>query len=116
MARPPSPSPNHQIPNAQAWDPTIAGKPWRGAETDPQGELNQGEPFVQRCSCPATRPQTSRLGGNPADLVEHTSKVMRIASMIKQLLEEVRAGPWTLPPRRDPPPLEHKLEQVWLRS
>ena len=31
--------------------------------------------------------------GNPADLVEHPGKVMRIASMIKQLLEEVRSAP-----------------------
>jgi len=29
----------------------------------------------------------------PADLVEHPSKVMRIGSMIKQLLEEVRSAP-----------------------
>src|SRR5450631_1616025 len=32
-------------------------------------------------------------GRNPIDLVEHPGKVMRIASMIKQLLEEVRAAP-----------------------
>ena len=30
---------------------------------------------------------------NPADLVEHPAKVMRIGSMIKQLLEEVRSAP-----------------------
>jgi hypothetical protein len=30
---------------------------------------------------------------NPADLVEHPGKVMRIAAMIKQLLEEVRSAP-----------------------
>ncbi|TWP34204.1 bacterial proteasome activator family protein [Leekyejoonella antrihumi] len=30
---------------------------------------------------------------NPADLVEHPAKVMRIGSMIKQLLEEVRNAP-----------------------
>ena len=30
---------------------------------------------------------------NPADLVEHPGKVMRIGSMIKQLLEEVRSAP-----------------------
>ena len=30
---------------------------------------------------------------NPADLVEQPAKVMRIGSMIKQLLEEVRASP-----------------------
>ena len=30
---------------------------------------------------------------NPADMVEHPAKVMRIGSMIKQLLEEVRDAP-----------------------
>lgn len=30
---------------------------------------------------------------NPADLVEQPAKVMRIGSMVKQLLEEVRAAP-----------------------
>ena len=29
----------------------------------------------------------------PADLVEHPAKVMRVASMVKQLLEEVRSAP-----------------------
>jgi len=37
-----------------------------------------------------TRDQESR---DPSDLVEHPGKVMRIASMIKQLLEEVRSAP-----------------------
>ena len=32
-------------------------------------------------------------GTNPADLVEHPAKVMRIGSMVKQLLEEVRSAP-----------------------
>jgi hypothetical protein len=32
-------------------------------------------------------------GRDPADLVEHPGKVMRIAAMIKQLLEEVRSAP-----------------------
>ncbi|MGL5852869.1 MAG: proteasome activator [Phycicoccus sp.] len=31
--------------------------------------------------------------GNPADLVEQPAKVMRIGSMVKQLLEEVRSAP-----------------------
>ena len=46
---------------------------------------------------------------NPADLVEEPAKVMRIGSMIKQLLEEVRNAPLDeagrAPPRRRPPPL-----------
>ncbi|WP_427384126.1 bacterial proteasome activator family protein [Janibacter sp. G56] len=32
-------------------------------------------------------------GGDAADLIEHPAKVMRIGSMIKQLLEEVRSAP-----------------------
>ena len=32
-------------------------------------------------------------GRDPSELVEHPGKVMRIASMIKQLLEEVRSAP-----------------------
>jgi Protein of unknown function (DUF2587) len=32
-------------------------------------------------------------GGNPTDLVSQPGKVMRIASMVKQLLEEVRSAP-----------------------
>lgn len=34
-----------------------------------------------------------KQGRDPAELVEHPGKVMRIASMIKQLLEEVRSAP-----------------------
>jgi hypothetical protein len=41
----------------------------------------------------ADRPSDGEQASNPADLVEHPGKVMRIASMIKQLLEEVRAAP-----------------------
>src|SRR5450631_2107900 len=41
----------------------------------------------------AQRPGDGEERGNPADLVEHPGKVMRIASMIKQLLEEVRSAP-----------------------
>jgi hypothetical protein len=38
-----------------------------------------------------------REEGNPADLVEQPAKVMRIGSMIKNLLDEVRNAPWTRP-------------------
>ena len=34
-----------------------------------------------------------RAGGDPNETVEHPARVMRIASMIKQLLEEVRQAP-----------------------
>jgi hypothetical protein len=41
----------------------------------------------------ATRPEGSERSTNPADLVEQPAKVMRIGSMVKQLLEEVRSAP-----------------------
>jgi Bacterial proteasome activator len=37
--------------------------------------------------------EEERPDPSPADLVEHPAKVMRIGSMIKQLLEEVRSAP-----------------------
>ena len=36
---------------------------------------------------------SERVERNPAELVEQPAKVMRIGSMIKQLLEEVRSSP-----------------------
>ena len=39
------------------------------------------------------REQRRERPSNPADLVEQPAKVMRIGSMIKQLLEEVRSAP-----------------------
>src|SRR5450756_675500 len=41
----------------------------------------------------ADQPKEDEESRDPADLVEHPGKVMRIASMIKQLLEEVRSAP-----------------------
>jgi hypothetical protein len=41
----------------------------------------------------AEQPGDGAQARDPADLVEHPGKVMRIASMIKQLLEEVRSAP-----------------------
>ena len=40
---------------------------------------------------PAQRDDDARSEGSVADLVEQPAKVMRIGSMIKQLLEEVRS-------------------------
>src|SRR6478609_12004645 len=40
-----------------------------------------------------SRHEEPRERTNPADLVEEPAKVMRIGSMIKQLLEEVRNAP-----------------------
>jgi len=42
---------------------------------------------------PAERDDEARSEGSVADLVEQPAKVMRIGSMIKQLLEEVRSAP-----------------------
>jgi hypothetical protein len=42
---------------------------------------------------PAARDDADRSEGSVADLVEQPAKVMRIGSMIKQLLEEVRTAP-----------------------
>jgi len=42
---------------------------------------------------PAAREDDERSEGSVADLVEQPAKVMRIGSMIKQLLEEVRSAP-----------------------
>ena len=41
----------------------------------------------------APHPDDDDAAANPADLVEQPAKVMRIGSMIKQLLEEVRNAP-----------------------
>ena len=41
----------------------------------------------------ADRTEDGKQSQNPADLVEQPAKVMRIGSMIKQLLEEVRNAP-----------------------
>ena len=38
-------------------------------------------------------PSNGNEASNPADLVEQPAKVMRIGSMVKQLLEEVRSAP-----------------------
>jgi len=41
----------------------------------------------------ADHPSEGEESNNPADIVEEPGKVMRIASMVKQLLEEVRSAP-----------------------
>ena len=52
------------------------------------------------------RPEKERT--NPADLVEEPAKVMRIGSMIKQLLEEVRNAPLDEPGRRRLADIHHR--------
>ena len=50
---------------------------------------------------------------NPADLVEEPAKVMRIGSMIKQLLEEVRSAPLDAAGRRRLAEIHHQsLEEL----
>ena len=72
-------------------------------------------------SSDATRPADERAAGasreqeptNPADLVEEPAKVMRIGSMIKQLLEEVRNAPLDDAGRRRLAEVHHRsLEEL----
>ncbi|MGN6751978.1 MAG: proteasome activator [Intrasporangium sp.] len=57
--------------------------------------------------------ESDRERKNPADLVEEPAKVMRIGSMIKQLLEEVRSAPLDEPGRRRLAELHHQsLEEL----
>jgi hypothetical protein len=57
--------------------------------------------------------ETDRERTNPADLVEEPAKVMRIGSMIKQLLEEVRSAPLDEAGRRRLAEIHHQsLEEL----
>ncbi|EWT05575.1 hypothetical protein N864_03745 [Intrasporangium chromatireducens Q5-1] len=57
--------------------------------------------------------ETERERTNPADLVEEPAKVMRIGSMIKQLLEEVRSAPLDEAGRRRLAEIHHQsLEEL----
>jgi hypothetical protein len=69
-----------------------------GSPADPAEQPGQGEPqrvfVVSHDSMGvAEQPSEGEDARNPAELVEQPGKVMRIASMIKQLLEEVRSAP-----------------------
>ncbi len=58
-------------------------------------------------------PDEPRERTNPADLVEEPAKVMRIGSMIKQLLEEVRNAPLDEAGRRRLADIHHRsLEEL----
>jgi hypothetical protein len=67
------------------------------SEDETQGHPgdNQGRQVVvvSHDGMAVAEPSRTQEPSNPADLVEHPGKVMRIASMIKQLLEEVRSAP-----------------------
>lgn len=59
------------------------------------------------------QPDEPRERTNPADLVEEPAKVMRIGSMIKQLLEEVRNAPLDEAGRRRLADIHHRsLEEL----
>ncbi|MDC5696002.1 bacterial proteasome activator family protein [Intrasporangium calvum] len=55
-----------------------------------------------------TADRRERERTNPADLVEEPAKVMRIGSMIKQLLEEVRSAPLDQAGRRRLAEIHHQ--------
>jgi hypothetical protein len=60
----------------------------------PQGEDQQRVVVITQDGMGvAPHPEDEEAPTNPADLVEQPAKVMRIGSMIKQLLEEVRNAP-----------------------
>ncbi len=52
-----------------------------------------GQPVGTMAVPTGPRPADGSQEQNPAELVEQPAKVMRIGSMVKQLLEEVRAAP-----------------------
>ena len=64
-------------------------------QTDPTGNGDQQRVVVVTQDGMGVAPHREGEDGptNPADLVEQPAKVMRIGSMIKQLLEEVRNAP-----------------------
>ena len=61
-----------------------------------EAQLTQSDSRAVLVMGPDGTPLTAMTGGDgedPARLIEQPAKVMRIGSMIKQLLEEVRAAP-----------------------
>jgi Protein of unknown function (DUF2587) len=60
--------------------------------TSPQSEPAHRIVVVDAEGKPLDEP-TEETDGNPAEMVEQPAKVMRIGTMVKQLLEEVRAAP-----------------------
>ena len=76
--------------------------------TDPAGEDEGIDRRRERADGDEPRERT-----NPADLVEEPAKVMRIGSMIKQLLEEVRNAPLDEAGRRRLADIHHRsLEEL----
>ncbi|HEV2086768.1 MAG TPA: bacterial proteasome activator family protein [Cryptosporangiaceae bacterium] len=64
------------------------------ADTPPgQGVMVVGTDGSQLGTAPMDSPASAENDHDPSRLIEQPAKVMRIGSMIKQLLEEVRAAP-----------------------
>jgi len=63
--------------------------------SEPQGQDNQEQQIVLvgEDGQQVVLPQGQSEERSPAEMVEQPAKVMRIGSMVKQLLEEVRAAP-----------------------
>jgi hypothetical protein len=77
---------------------------------DPSGDERRPEREDGHAEHPREEP---RERTNPADLVEEPAKVMRIGSMIKQLLEEVRNAPLDEAGRRRLAEVHHRsLEEL----
>jgi hypothetical protein len=65
---------------------------------DDRGPVDESRPqrvvvVTQNGMGVAHPPGDNEQPSNPADLVEHPAKVMRIGAMVRQLLEEVRSAP-----------------------
>lgn len=95
------PQDERQSPSASSLDSTPGsgpdGGPGSSPDSRPGGEPG-GEPATSSGQHVVVVSQdgmgvSGKEGGNPTDLVSQPGKVMRIASMIKQLLDEVRNAP-----------------------
>jgi hypothetical protein len=72
----------------------MMSQPGRGQDNDgPRHVLVVGPDGTPLGSAPIPDSEGVATGDNVTDLVEQPAKVMRVGTMIKQLLEEVRAAP-----------------------
>ena len=85
MSEEPTPTPTPTTRPGAPCPPPSSATPTASSSSPPRGWASRrGRP-------PA--PDDGEAPTNPADLVEQPAKVMRIGSMVKQLLEEVRSAP-----------------------
>ena len=77
-----------------------------GVSATPVGDASDGS--VERRGREDREDREDHEPTNPADLVEEPAKVMRIGSMIKQLLEEVRNAPLDAAGRRRLADIHHR--------